>query len=194
MCDQCGEFGSRHAIVDRAVQAIASQTLRGAADRDSVHAFNQRVGALSRAHDVLLQQSWSSADMHEVIRGSLSAHADGSRISLDGPEVKLDPKAALSLSLLLHELATNAVKYGSLSVAEGFVQLRWSKGDGSLNLSWTEQGGPEVTEPSRVGLGSRLIDMGLVGTSGAVKTYSPSGFSVKFTTPLGLIEYAEGKS
>jgi two-component sensor histidine kinase len=185
------ELGHRMKNSMALVQAIASQTLRGASDRDAVRAFNQRIGALSRAHDILLAQSWSSADMHEVIGGSLSAHADRERFSLDGPEVKLDPKAALSLSLLLHELATNAVKYGALSGAEGIVSVSWSKDDATLNLSWVESGGPRVAEPARIGLGTRLIDMGLVGTSGAIKSYAPSGFSVKFSAPLKLIEHAE---
>lgn len=186
------ELGHRMKNSMALVQAIAAQTLRGASDREAVRAFNQRIGALSRAHDVLLQQSWSSADMHEVIKGSLGAHDDKGRVLLHGPEMRLDPKAALSLSLLLHELATNAVKYGSLSVAGGVVDLRWSKTGDILRLIWTESGGPRVSEPSRVGLGTRLIDMGLSGAGTTIKNYAPSGFSVEFNAPLRLIQHAEG--
>ena len=94
------------------------------------------------------------------------------------------------MSLLLHELATNAVKYGALSVPEGLVRISWSRHEGMLQMGWSESGGPAVAEPSRIGLGTRLIDMGLVGTGSVVKCYAPSGFSVKFSAPLRLIEFA----
>jgi PAS domain S-box-containing protein len=182
------ELGHRMKNSMALVQAIASQTLRGAGDRAAVKAFTQRVQALSRAHDVLLQQSWASANLADVVIGAVSAQADAARITVTGPDISLDPKAALSLSLLLHELATNAVKYGSLSVADGIVDVNWRKQDDALVMTWTERGGPPVVPPERTGLGSRLIDIGMVGTSDVRKRFDSSGFSAEFRAPLQLIE------
>ena len=183
------ELGHRMKNSMTLVQAIASQTLRDASDRGAVRAFNARIRALSNAHDILLQQNWSSANLSDVIRGVVAAQADVSRVALSGPEISLDPKAALSLSLLFHELSTNAVKYGCLSVPAGRVSVSWSIADGFLTLKWIEQGGPPVIPPERVGLGSRLIDLGMVGTSDVTKRYDLSGFRVEFRAPLELIEH-----
>jgi PAS domain S-box-containing protein len=187
------ELGHRMKNSMALVQAIASQTLRGAGDRIAVQAFNQRIAALSRAHDVLLQQSWTSADLADVVLGAISAHTDPARVSRSGPEVSLEPKAALSLSLLLHELATNAIKYGSLSVPDGVIRVDWRREDGVLVLDWEEQGGPPAEPPERTGLGSRLIDIGMVGTGAVRKTFGPSGFSAEFRAPLHLIEHQIGQ-
>lgn len=187
------ELGHRMKNSMALVQAIASQTLRGAGDRAAVQAFNQRIAALSRAHDVLLQQSWTSANLADVVLGAISAHTDPARVIRTGPEVSLEPKAALSLSLLLHELATNAVKYGSLSVSDGIIRVGWRREDGALVLDWVEQGGPPAAPPERTGLGSRLIDIGMVGTGAVRKTFATSGFSVEFRAPLHLIEHQIGQ-
>lgn len=186
------ELGHRMKNSMALVQAIASQTLRGAADRTAVKAFTQRVQALSRAHDVLLQQSWASANLADVVTGAITAHADPSRVAISGPDLSLDPKAALSLSLLLHELATNAVKYGSLSGPDGVVEVDWRKEDAALVMGWKEKGGPPATPPDRTGLGSRLIDIGMVGTSDVRKSFETSGFKAEFRAPLDLIEYQIG--
>jgi PAS domain S-box-containing protein len=186
------ELGHRMKNSMALVQAIASQTLRGAGDRAAVKAFTQRVQALSRAHDVLLQQSWASANLADVVGGAINAQADPARVAVSGPDVSLEPKAALSLSLLLHELATNAVKYGSLSVPDGIVEVNWRKQDDALVMAWTEKGGPPATPPERTGLGSRLIDIGMVGTSDVRKRFDTSGFSAEFRAPLNLIEYRIG--
>ena len=186
------ELGHRMKNSMALVQAIASQTLRGAADRTALKAFTQRVQALSRAHDVLLQHSWASANLADVVIGAVSAQADLARVRLSGPEISLEPKAALSLSLLLHELATNAVKYGSLSVPDGIVEVNWRKEAAALVMTWTENGGPPATPPERTGLGSRLIDIGVVGTSDVRKRFDTSGFSAEFRAPLDLVEHRIG--
>ena len=170
------------------VQAIAQQTLRNAVDRSAVHTFGQRINALSRAHDVLLRQSWVAADLHDVMLGVIGLHGDVNRFSLAGPPINLGPKAALSLALLLHELATNAVKYGALSVPEGHVAIVWSSVEPDLVLKWTETGGPPVKVPGKPGLGSRLIDMGFAGTGVVDKRYDSSGFSAEFRAPLQLVQ------
>ncbi len=183
------ELGHRMKNSMALVQAIASQTLRGVPDRTAVKAFTQRVQALSRAHDVLLQQSWASANLADVVIG---AQADSARVAMSGPDISLAPKAALSLSLLLHELATNAVKYGSLSVPDGIVEVNWRKDGAALVLAWAEKGGPPITPPEHTGLGSRLIDVGIVGTGDVRKSFDISGFSAEFRAPLHLIEYQIG--
>ena len=184
------ELGHRIKNSMSLVQAIASQTLRNVTDKAAVTSFNQRIVALSQAHDVLLQQSWSSAGMREVVAGALAAHSQADRFNISGPVVDLDPKAALSLSMLLHELATNAVKYGSLSVRAGTVEIAWSLLDSHLTLRWEEHGGPAATEPVRTGLGTRLINLGLVGTGEVTKSYTDAGFMVEFRAPLNLIQQA----
>jgi PAS domain S-box-containing protein len=170
------------------VQAIARQTLRGASDKTAVRSFDQRVTALSRAHDVLLQQNWKAADMRAVMHGVLSLNGDINRFTFDGPAVTLGAKAALSLALLMHELATNAVKYGALSDLNGSVAINWLVDGGILILIWHEIGGPPVEEPTRSGLGSRLIAMGLQGTNKVTTRFEESGLFVEFRAPLSLIQ------
>jgi PAS domain S-box-containing protein len=182
------ELGHRLKNMLTLVQAIASQTLKGATDKDSVRSFSRRIDALSSAHDVLLKQDWAVADMQLVVEGVLASHNDEQRITIGGPAISLGPKAALSLSLLLHELATNAVKYGALSARNGTVSVLWTKDEGNLELTWKEDGGPSVSPPTNSGLGSRLIALGLVGTANAVVNYEPEGISAKFLAPLDLIE------
>ena len=166
------------------VLAIATQTLKGAADRGAVEAFKQRIFALSTAHDVLLQRSWTAAPLEQVAGEVLARHADPGRFRLHGPDTKVKPEGVLSLSLLLHELATNAVKYGALSTETGTVEVSWRIGqaDGAIefHLSWSETGGPQVTPPTRVGFGSRLINAGLGGTGGANLRYPSDGVRAEF--------------
>ena len=151
-----------------------------------VDGFEQRVLALSRAHDVLLQKSWSAARLRAVAEGVLALQADLDRFTLDGPDMDVSPEAALSLSMLLHELATNAVKYGALSNVAGRVAVRWrADAERSLVLDWSERGGPPVEEqPKRRGFGSRLIRMGLLGTRVADVRYEPEGLCAEFRAPL----------
>ena len=174
------------------VQSIAAQTLRGVSERDMVEAFERRVLALSRAHDVLMQRSWSAARMRAVMESVLALQTDLDRFAFDGPDLDITPEAALSLSLLLHELATNALKYGALSAAGGKILVRWRAEDGGdphLVLDWTEQGGPPVTaQPSRKGFGSKLIRMGLLGTRVADLCYNPNGLRAEFRAPLASVQ------
>ncbi|MFC6789968.1 PAS domain S-box protein [Methylobacterium komagatae] len=114
------------------VQSIATQTLRGVTERHLVEAFERRVLALSRAHDVLVQKSWAAARMRSVMESVLAMQADLDRFALDGPDLDISPQAALSLSLLLHEMATNALKYGSLSAGAGKVRIELAHRDRSI--------------------------------------------------------------
>ena len=174
------------------VQSIAQQTLRGVSERDKVDAFERRLLALSRAHDVLLRKSWEAARLRAVMEGVLTLQADLDRFAFDGADMDISPEAALSLSLLLHELATNALKYGALSVRAGTVRIAWRTEDGqapALVLDWTECGGPAAAAPTgRGGFGTKLIRMGLVGTRSAELRFGSDGLRAEFRAPLADIQ------
>jgi two-component sensor histidine kinase len=172
------------------VQAIAGQTLKGVSDRDAIEAFSSRLHALSKAHDVLLKQSWIAADIGDVIRNVTSTLEAADRFEFSGRPLTIGPRATLSLSLLMHELCTNAVKYGALSVKGGTISISWTVDSAAdeLVLSWRERGGPETRQPNRHGFGSRLIRMGLIGTGGVDLRYPPSGFEGDFRAPLPEVQ------
>jgi PAS domain S-box-containing protein len=165
------------------VQAIATQTLRPITERGPVEAFTNRLHALSKAHEVLLGQDWSSARMTQVIDTVLNQMALPDRYSIAGPDLELGPRTALSLALLMHELGTNALKYGAWSVEGGRIAVFWKTeagaGDDTLILNWEESGGPPVVQPSGKGFGSRLIRLGLMGTGGVDISYDTTGLKVE---------------
>lgn len=170
------------------VQAIASQTLRPVEDRLYVEAFEQRLLTLSSAHDILFQRNWEAASIQPVIAGVLDKLGMGERVHLQGPDMEMGPRATLSTSLILHELATNAIKYGALSNDTGRVELHWTTGgdgeDAVFTLEWREAGGPPVSTPSSRGFGSRLIRMGLTGTGGVSVDYPPDGVIAVMSAPI----------
>ena len=174
------------------VQAITSQTLREVPERDAVTALTRRIGALSRTHDALLKTRWVSADLADVARSTLSTFDQAGSIHLQGPNLKIGPRATLSLSLLLHEMATNAIKYGALSVPDGQVSITWTIEPGAdedmLSMVWTETGGPPALRPSSKGFGSRLISMGLIGTGDVELRYDPSGLTAFMQAPLSQMQ------
>ena len=171
------------------VQSIASQTLRNAESMPAARdALASRLVALGKSHDILLSGHTNSAMISAVIEGALALHQDQEgRIRPVGPDLRIGPSAALSLSLMLHELATNATKYGALSRPHGYVDLIWTvRGAGSeaeFQLIWTEYGGPPVHPPSRTGFGSRLIQRGLAGGTVEVR-YPPEGVICMLTTAV----------
>jgi two-component sensor histidine kinase len=143
------------------VQSIVNQTLRGVTDIESARAaVNARIVSLAGAHDLLTERSWSGADVADLVARAVAPFATD-QITIDGPSLVVLPNQALALSLALHELATNAAKYGALSRPEGRVELHWKAQNDELNLSWSESGGPQVVPPSRRGFGSRLIENAL---------------------------------
>lgn len=147
------------------VQSLALQTLRSASDWPAAReAFEARLVALGAAHDLLTSNRWRGADLADVAASALAPFeaAERPQIIRAGPSVSVTAPCALALSMALHELATNAVKYGGLSAPEGQVTIRWSLcADGELSLSWIERGGPPVAPPTRSGFGSRLLQRGL---------------------------------
>ncbi|WP_336488920.1 PAS domain-containing sensor histidine kinase [Methylobacterium nigriterrae] len=174
------------------VQAIAAQTLRNATDFEAAkEALAARLIALGKAHDILLTGERESAGIDAVIAGALSLHDDRQpgRFAIRGPAIEVGPKAALSLSLMMHELATNAAKYGALSVPEGRVMVDWEVAEAAeptVRLAWRERGGPPVSPPARKGFGSRLIERGLAGAVGGevALAYEPAGVVCRVEAPL----------
>ncbi len=188
-----GELAHRIKNTMSVVQAIAHQTLNKAEDQEAVSAFGKRLAALASAHDVLTRDQWSTARLGDVARGALATFGED-RFVLTGPDVTIGPRATLSLTLMLHELATNAGKYGALTVPDGTVAVDWAVCRGGdkdlLDLSWTERGGPPAAEPTRKGFGSRLIRMGLTGSGGVTLDYGAQGLVVKATAPLYQVQEA----
>ena len=146
------------------VQSIISQTLRGA-EPAMRRMLDGRLQALAAAHDVLTQESWQGADLDDVVTVALAPFGgrNHERFEVCGPPIRLAPRAALALSMGLHELATNAVKYGGLSpqMLAARVKLRWCTRGDRLHITWREQGGLPVSPPARRGFGTRLLERGL---------------------------------
>lgn len=161
------EISHRLKNVLSVVQSIVSQTIRFSPDMASAQAgISSRLNALSRAQDVLTSGSTDSLRLHRLIETALDQHADGNgRIAITGPDVMVGSSAALNLTLMINELATNAVKYGSLSQPDGKVSVEWSVSGTPLclHLKWQETGGPPVSIPTHKGFGSRLTERSLVG-------------------------------
>ena len=176
------------------VNAIASQTLSGATSLAAAQlAFQSRLLALARAHDLLIQGNFSGTDLASVIAATIEPHEGGTnRLRIEGQMVPLTAGTALSFSLALHELCTNAAKYGALSTPEGHVEIVWQvtgeAEDRRLKLRWTESGGPQVVLPERKGFGSRLIEQALaLELGGEVRIdYEAAGVVCVIDAPLPL--------
>jgi PAS domain S-box-containing protein len=172
------------------VHSIALQTLRRSGSLEAFgDSFRGRISALSRAHSLLTRSQWKSAGLEELIRQTLAPYgASGSpQIEIAGPQVALRPKPALALALVLHELATNAVKYGSLSAAAGRLCVRWTAEKGSpLRIDWRESGGPAVSEPCSRGFGRTLIEQAVAHElDGAVQfEFLQAGLICRIHAPL----------
>lgn len=177
------------------VQGLAQQTFRPTVEPSTARAaFEGRLAALSAAHDVLTRQNWSHASLRDIAACAVEPFrpADLHQITFEGPELWLPPKTSVSLAMALHELATNAVKYGALSTDSGSVALSWSvepRGeDRHLHMVWAESGGPPVVTPSRRGFGTRMIERGLAAELGGTVTldFAQEGLRCEIDSPLNL--------
>ncbi|MHC2088969.1 HWE histidine kinase domain-containing protein [Methylobacterium sp. CM6244] len=159
------------------VQAFTTQTLRSAVSlQEARDAITARLIALAKAHDVLTADKWESADLGRLVQDALSPHhALAQRCRWDGEPVRVVPRCALALSMMMHELVTNATKYGALSNETGTVTVSWAAFDAvgaspeamqRLRLRWQEAGGPPVLPPTRRGFGSRMIERGVANELG----------------------------
>jgi PAS domain S-box-containing protein len=176
------------------VQSLAAQTLQGSSGSIAKmrEDFNARLFALSKAHDQLSRVGWQSADFQSLVDGIFAPYRlhGGEQVRLNGPSVRLPPNAALLLAMVMHELATNAAKYGALSVSSGMLDLTWNaaRHDGGrrLVIEWRECGGPPVRPPKRRGFGSRLAERAIVHElNGAAQiTFDPAGVHCKIEVPL----------
>lgn len=149
------------------VQSIVAQSLRqGDADRSLITSISQRLQALAGAHDVLTSRGWEEARLVDIISTATAPFDNNvtNRIHFGGDDVVLSSRAATAIALAMHELSTNAVKYGALSNDTGVVTINWSVEDGQLELVWKEAGGPTVKEPTRRGFGSSMIERALAAS------------------------------
>lgn len=172
------------------VQSVAQQTFKGAAPADTVSRFEGRLGALAAAHSILTARRWDNAPIGQIIGDTIDpVFGDRSRIALKGPDLLLSPKTGVSLAMAVHELATNALKYGSLSQPGGTVAVTWHCEDDRLRLEWREAGGPVIAEPTARGFGSRMIERGLAAElNGRVEmAFAPEGLICTVVAPLPLL-------
>ncbi|MCK0207780.1 response regulator [Starkeya koreensis] len=183
-----GELNHRVKNTLASVQAIATQTLRYTRSPEQFSAtFSGRIQALARAHGMLSDSTWQGADLMDLVQDQLQLGAvDPQRLSASGPQVQLRPQTALRLALILHELSTNAIKYGAFSGPTGRVALTWSVAAERLQIRWQETGGPPVKAPVKRGFGSMLIENSVKPDGGsAAVSYGGDGVLWDFLLPLG---------
>lgn len=174
------------------VQSIASQTFRNAIDMQQAQdRFAERLVALAQANDLLTGERWAGASLHGAVAQALQPYQrEPGRTVLSGPDILLTPKTALAMTLAMHELSANAVKYGAWSNDRGVVTVAWQRteedGAPRLHFEWREEGGPPVTQPERRGFGSRLIERGLAGelNGAVVLSFDPAGLRCIVEAPL----------
>jgi PAS domain S-box-containing protein len=173
------------------VQSMAMQMARGVESPDRFYkAFQARLLALSHAHDLLTRGAWQGAPLRQLLEQALAPYADGDerRIALSGPDIRLNPNVAVGLAMAFEELATNATKFGALSVPDGRIAVTWTTEEGdaeTIEIRWRESGGPAVAEPRRRGFGSRLLERGLAYELKAEVRldFAPAGLECRIRLP-----------
>jgi two-component sensor histidine kinase len=169
------------------VQAVARQTAAKDRPENFVESFTERIQALAANQDLLVKNLWQGADVEDLVRVQLAHFGDlvGSRITMRGPKLRLNATAAQAVGLAVHELATNAGKYGALSTDAGRVDVSWQLDDDTYRMGWIERGGPFVRPPERRGFGSTVVEsMAKRAVGGEVELdYAPSGFKWHLTCP-----------
>lgn len=169
------------------IQAIANQTIRGGPEVDAVkETFVARLNTMASAQDILTQTVWAKASLAFLVEEALKGHGSPTSFRIDGPLVELSSRTALAMALALHELATNATKYGALSRDTGRIDISWSIEGGEFIFEWRESGGPVVEAPTRRGFGSRMIERALAGyfNGTAGMTYAPTGAMFSLRGPV----------
>jgi two-component sensor histidine kinase len=167
---------------------IVEQSLRSAATvEEARQAIWARLVAMGKAHDLLIENEWISADIRDVVAGAMNAYiGNGSRVAMTGEPILLTSRAALTLALLLNELGTNAVKYGAWSTPAGQVTVSWLVEGNQFHFRWSEQHGPSVAPPTRRSFGTRLVETVLPKALEGVAAlrYEPTGLVFEFRAPL----------
>ena len=188
-----GELHHRIKNTLATVSAIASQSFRTAPSiEQGQKAMDGRLAALGRAHDLLLQVSWSSASLTHTFSNATEPY-DGQgarRFHFNGPDIRITAGAVIALAMTFNELCTNTTKFGALSVPAGRVEVAWTvdEQNGRLQLVWTERGGPVVHPPTRRSFGTRMMESLGQQLNGRVQlAYEPSGFIYSLDVPLGSV-------
>ncbi len=191
-----GELDHRVKNNITAIISLAEQTIASTDDLDQFQeAFIGRLSALAHTHDALSAAQWTGADVHNIINLTLKPYQSNRQqpLTIEGPAVTLDARAASSLCMAVHELATNSVKYGALSIPTGTVDVRWDLGDEILEIRWTDRNGPPVAPPEREGFGSQLlrgmIEFDLEGE--VVLDFAPDGLKCTMRIPQACIPPAD---
>jgi PAS domain S-box-containing protein len=176
------------------IQAMARQTARRAGTIDGfLEQFSNRLQALSRSHDLLVQEGWHGAALDELVRSQFGKYLGGSQVTIEGPPIRLRPEAAQSLGLALHELVSNAAKYGALSVPTGQVSVKWAlrpdAGAPGIEIVWVESGGPAVSVPDHQGFGRLVIERNLAGSLDAevAMSFASEGVRCQIVIPGGQL-------
>jgi two-component sensor histidine kinase len=181
-----GEISHRAKNMLTLVEAIARQTAAHDPD-DFIGRFSERIQALSANQDLLVRNEWQGVHVEDLVRAQLAHFVDliGSRIAVRGPKLRLRAASAQAIGLAIHELATNAGKYGSLSTERGRVDVSWGIADGTLTMRWTEREGPPVSVPQRRGFGTTVMEaMTERSVGGAVGLdYAPGGLTWRLACP-----------
>jgi two-component sensor histidine kinase len=175
------------------VGAIVSQSLRNLQGAEQAqHAIEGRLLALGRAHDLLLQARWTSADLGTVVSSAIEAfdNPDEPKFSVSGPDIRMTSGAAIAVAMTLNELCTNTTKFGALSVPGGYVDIIWTLDQQTqrLHLTWTEKNGPTVRPPEKRSFGTRLVETLGKQLKGDVQlTYASTGFVYAFDVPIASV-------
>lgn len=176
------ELGHRLKNSMALAHALAAQSLKPLRNEETVQSFLKRLEAIGHAQTVLLDPSASDQTLSDLVATVLSPLDGLHQIRAEGPDVMLGPQCKVSIAMVLYELATNAAKYGALSMPSGKVIVKWNVDGDNLSFSWREAGGPFVSEPKKLGLGSRLIDGGFCSGSKVRRWYPAEGFQVQIST------------
>jgi PAS domain S-box-containing protein len=185
-----GELHHRTQNIFAVVQAVANRSLSGERTlEDARRVFLNRLHALSRTYTTLTEGAWRGAELEKILRDELTAFS--ARIDIGGDPVMIQPSAAQTFALIFHELATNAIKYGALSVSSGSLTVRWTvrgeRNAATFELSWREQGGPPVSPPARKGYGQTILEDGARHIGEPRITYAPEGLRYDLTASVKSI-------
>jgi two-component sensor histidine kinase len=175
------------------VSAITSQSIKSASSlAEAGKTIGDRLQALAVAQDLLVRERWTGAGCRTLIENAVKTFQSKGldQFEITGENIAISSGPAVSLSMVIHELCTNAVKYGVLSVPSGNVSISWTAADGRFKLRWKESGGPPVQEPSRKSFGSRLIEQALPGQlqGEARMKFEPDGLSCEINIPLSIMQ------
>ena len=190
-----GELHHRTQNIFAVIQSVANRTLSGERSLDEArHVFLNRLHALSRTYSALTEGAWEGARLDTILSDELAGFSG--RYELDGAAVMVQPSAAQTLAMIFHELATNAIKYGALSVPSGRLAVHWSVGasaDGPEFLFvWSEQGGPRVRVPKRKGYGRTILEDGARHLGEPSISYGANGLRYELKAPLASIGWTDG--